>query len=315
MRILWATREDRYNPNRNTYHRLYWRAQEVHGHECDLLGRNDCLYPWRLYIKIKQYKPDVLFIGNFVTFWAVWLRILRLTRLPLINCWNETLREASPWADLPQWQFSLIIPLLRKIEIFDAIHSDGSITPVLQNAALGREYGAKNIYYLLNAHAPNPKTESSVKLEGENFKVAYLGDQRGWNRKNIGKTFEAVAGEECTLYMIDDIHEPTKQRAPKNVVFTGPVPADEVHAVLLQADCLINGTDQDSDLKNGEYILAGKPLLAYRGRGMHEHVYTHLHNAYIAENMKEGLRTLMADKNLRDRLGANIQKLPVSTEP
>lgn len=311
MRILWATRHDEYCPDRCAIHRLYWRAQERHGHTCARLGRRDALFPWRLYGRIRQFRPDVLFVGNFVTFWAVWLRRLGLTGAPIVNCWNEILREASPWADLPGWVQRLVRPLLRRVEIWQARHSDASIVSGRQNAVLGREFGARNVYYLVNARAPDPKPRSSVRLEGEGFKIAYLGDQSGWNRKNLGMLFDAVRGEACTLYMIGRVHEPTRRRAPENVVFTGEVPAEEAHAVLLQADLLINCTDQDADAKNGEYIFAGKPLLVYRGRGMQENLFTHLHDAYIADDLKAGLRRLMADASLRERLGRNLRALPV----
>ena len=111
--------------------------------------------------------------------------------------------------------------------------------------------------------------------------------------------------------MVGPIHEPTRARAPANVHFVGPVPAGEVHAVLSEADLLINCTDQDADAKNGEYIFAGKPLLVYRGRGMQEGIFTHLHDAYITDDVKAGLRELMGNPELCERLGRNIGRLPV----
>lgn len=310
MKILWATRHDKYDTNRASIHRLYWRAQDVHGHTCDLLGRRDSLFPWRLYKKIKQFKPDVLFVGNFVTFWAVWLRMLGLIQLPIVNCWNEILREASPWADIPKWQYVLIKPFLRRIEIFNAIHSDASIVSGLQNAVLGREYGAENISFFLNAYADNTK-ESSIHLNSDKFKVAYLGDQSGWNRKNIGIMFDAVEDENCELFMIGKIHEPTKEKAPANVQFVGEVPANEVNSVLSEADCLINCTDQDACAKNGEYVRAGKPLLVYRGRGMQENIFTHNYNAFITDDVKAGLLEIINNDELRDILSSNIKKMPI----
>ena len=176
---------------------------------------------------------------------------------------------------------------------------------------LGREYGAPNVYYFLNARYPTPKPASSVHLEGDRFKLAYLGDQSGWNRKNLGELFAAVSGEDCDLFMIGRVYEPTKMKAPENVRFVGRVPPDEVHAILTEADCLVNGTDQDADLKAAEYIFTGKPLLLLRRRGMQENVFTHLHDAYITDNLKEGLNRLMNDATLRERLAANIRSLPV----
>lgn len=312
MKILWATRHDCYNPDRCAIHLLYTRAQDVHGHACDLLGRQDSLNPWRLYRKVKDTQPDVLFAGNFVTFYAVLLRMLRLIDVPVVNCWNEILREASPWAELPPWIHRLLRPILRRIEIFGAAHSDASIVSGLQNAVLGREYGARNVFFLLNAFAPRAKPSSSVHLESDNFKIAYLGDQSGWRRKNIALLFAAVEDADCTLFMIGKVHEPTRAKAPANVCFVGEVPADEVNAALREADLLINCTDQDADAKNGEYIRAGKPLLLYRGRGMQENIFTHMHDAVITDDLKDGLRLLMRDVHLRETLAKNVTHLPAT---
>jgi len=287
---------------------------EVHGHTTYILKRRDSLFPWRLWAKVRACEPDVIFAGNFVTSYAVLLRMFRLIRVPIVNCWNEVLREASPWCDMPKWVQRIIRPVLRRVEIFQAVHSDVSITASRQNAMLGREHGA-DVRFMLNAYCgdtPNP-TVPPVRLNSSKFKIAYLGDQSGWNRKNLGMLFDAVQGERCTLYMVGKINEATQAKAPSNVVFIGEVPAAEVGGVLAQTDLLINCTDQDACAKNGEYIMAEKPLLVYRGRGMQENVFDHLHNAYITDDVKAGLRLLMGFPHMRYRLGYAMGDLPVPT--
>lgn len=44
---------------------------------------------------------------------------------------------------------------------------------------------------------------------------------------------------------------------------------------------------------------------------MQEGIFTHLHDAYITDDVKAGLRELMGNPELCERLGRNIGRLPV----
>jgi len=150
-----------------------------------------------------------------------------------------------------------------------------------------------------------------MKLPDGQFNVVYLGDQYG-GRKNMDVMFKAVEDEACLLTMVGKTNPEATKRAPGNVRFPGPVPVEELYSLLRQADILINCSDEDCDLKTYDYVRAAKPILAYRGRrGCQENIFVHRFNAYIATDVKEGLRELMQDANLRERIAGNLRNYPV----
>ena len=80
----------------------------------------------------------------------------------------------------------------------------------------------------------------------------------------------------------------------------------EVHSILKQADILINISEQDCNYKFFDYIHVNKPILA--NKGLPENILTHKYNAYLTDNFKEGLRELIENNKLREKLEKNIKK-------
>jgi len=280
MTYLWGTRHtaDRFSPHGDTIFRVPDGLRSK-GHIVHILEPGQSL----LYA-IAKHRPDALIMGSYMAFLAVLLRPIH--RLPVINCWNEILREVSEplrWAR----------PFIRTCEIIAAKGSIATITSSVQNAALAREAGSKGVYYLRNAYEADTEP-TELQLKGK-YCIVYLGDQTGWRRRNMDIMLDAVRNLPVTLYMVGPVGERAKVAAPVNVKFTGPVPRTEVQAVLAQADLLINCTDQDACCKDSEYAASGKPVLLYRGRGMKENVFTDGVNALIVDDVREGIRQMMAE--------------------
>jgi glycosyltransferase involved in cell wall biosynthesis len=95
--------------------------------------------------------------------------------------------------------------------------------------------------------------------------------------------------------------------ASKNVHFMPFVPPDEIPSILQQADILINPSDQDSSFKFFEYIRAGRPILGFKGRP--SYIFDHMENAYLTNDFKDGIKKLVENSLLREKISKNIKKL------
>jgi glycosyltransferase involved in cell wall biosynthesis len=118
---------------------------------------------------------------------------------------------------------------------------------------------------------------------------------------------KAVNGLDCDLYLFGNPNPEMQKLAGKNVHFMPFVHPEEVLSVLKQADILINPADQDSSFKFFEYIKAGRPVIAFKGRP--GYLLTHRENAYLTTDVSEGITTLVKDKKLRENITRGAEKL------
>jgi glycosyltransferase involved in cell wall biosynthesis len=104
-------------------------------------------------------------------------------------------------------------------------------------------------------------------------------------------------------------HEPLRQSAPANVIFTGFLPEDRFIGLLHAADVVMDLTTRDNCLVCGAYegVAAGKPLILSDSRATREYfsrgvVYTD----NTPESIERCLRTALAD---RSRLADEVAEL------
>jgi glycosyltransferase involved in cell wall biosynthesis len=122
---------------------------------------------------------------------------------------------------------------------------------------------------------------------------------------------DAMRGVDADLFMVGTINPDLQEVAPPNVRFVGRVPSREVQSVLRQADVLVNPSDQDSNFKLQEYIRAGKPILGVRGRMAW--AFDHGKNAWLADDLREGMILLKDSSALRARLAEGVKTFRILT--
>ncbi len=277
------------------WHRLPLLFEEL-GHKVDHILMKD----WKkFYFRYLKFKPDVLItvgvIGSFPTF----LKRLHLIRIPLVHDWTDDYTDVMGKIHG--------IDRIAFLEHFIIKNSDFVTTPSRFLQKKCELFGIKAKYI---PHGVNPDFMKGKphKLEGK-VKVMYLGSQSRY--KMIDKVIEAVKGLNCDLYLLGKVNDEFKKLAGKNVHFLGQVKHTEVPKYLRGADILIFAADDDCTLKMFEYIKAGKAILGLKGRP--GYILENNINALLVDDLGNGVRKLIEDKELRRRLSRNIKKFEVKT--
>lgn len=248
--------------------------------------------PWRLLRDIKERRPDVVVTRHASAILLCACRRLGLLRTPVVHAWDDYYAEQST---LPFWTFW-------PLEVLSVKWADHVTTVSRYNEQLARKWGVPCTFIPHGTHEPTRPT--TMRLESNRLKIVYLGDQNPY--KGVGKLVEAVRGTECDLFMVGEPHPDLMPVSPPNVHFVGTVPAEEVQAVLAQADVLANPSDQDSNFKFFEYIRAGKPILGIKGRA--EYAFRNGEDALLVDDLREGVERLIREPELRALLAANVRK-------
>lgn len=248
---------------------------------------------WKFYIEYLRFKPDIVVATGIAGFIPSFFKKIGLLRKPIVHMWDDYYGEqmGKKWGALPSY-----------LEMFAVLNSDYVTTMSKYNEVKAGILG-KKVFFVPHGVQPNVKP-TEIKLKGK-VKVVYIGDQSRY--KQTDKMIEAVRGLDCELYLFGKPNPEFQKSAGKNVHFMGFIPADEIPSVLKQADILINPSDQDSSFKFFEYIMAGRPILAFKGRP--GYLLTHRENAFLTNNLPEGIKMLVKDKKLRHEIGKGAEKL------
>ncbi len=267
---------------------------EKKGHVVSFLGRKNWL---SFYFDYLKFKPDVLIVTGIIGALAVFLKRLKLIRCPIVYGWNDYFTEVMG----KKWGANRVAFL----EYYTVRYADVIVTPSIFLYNLATTLG-KEVYYIPHGVDKEIFEREKIKLPGK-FVVLYLGDQTGYKRVDL--IIDAVKGLDCELYLMDKVNDELIRRAGNNVHFLGWIDHEKVGSYLKVADVLVITSDQDSTLKMFEYCEAGKTILARKGRI--EYFLTHLENAYITNDLREGLIVLMKDRALRERLARNLRKVRI----
>jgi glycosyltransferase involved in cell wall biosynthesis len=266
------------------------------GCEVDHLLRKDLK---RLYARYLRFKPDVVVSVSETGPIPTILKKLRLLNAPHAHHWIDD------YLDINAKDYG--VGFIAFCEYFTVAHADFIITPSIFRKERCELWG-KRVYHVPHGVDTDFDTVEPASLEGD-VKVVYVGDQT--EAKRVDTLIRAVAGLDCTLYLVGETSEELKRMAPPNARFMGLVDQHEIPRYLKAADILALTADDDCALKMYEYIKSGKAILGQRGRL--NYVLSHLDNAYLAEDFSDGLRELIADAALRARLGRNAQSITVHT--
>jgi len=277
------------------WHRLPLLFEEF-GHEVDQILIQD----WKkFYFRYLKFKPDVVISVGVIGALPAFLKKIKMIRKPLVHDWTDN------YTDVMGKKYG--IDRIAFLEHFIIKNSDYITTPSRFLERKCEIFGKKAMYI---PHGVNPDfmKDKPYKLEGK-IKVVYVGSQSEY--KMVDKIIDAVRGLDCNLYLFGKINEAFESKAPENAHFMGEVKHTEVPRYLRSADILIFAADDDSTLKMFEYIKAGKPILALKGRP--GYVLDNNVNALLVDDLHEGLKKLIEDEELRERLAKNVKKIKVYT--
>ena len=266
------------------------------GCEVDHLLRKDLK---RLYLRYLKFKPDVVVSVSEGGVVATLLKKLRLMNAPHVHDWIDD------YLDINAKDYG--ISFIAFCEFFTVANADFVITPSVYRKERCELWGRRFFYVPMGVNA-DFDVKAPAALEGK-VKVVYIGEQS--ERKRVDKLIKAVEGLDCTLYLFGETNENLRRNAPPNVHFMGFVRQSELPRYLKAADILALTPDDDCTLKMYEYIQAGKTILGIRGK--QSYVLTHLENAYLAEDLSQGLRELINNAEMRNRLAQNVRKIKLYT--
>lgn len=248
----------------------------------------------------KKFNPDVI-----VTCWVpagfipALLKKVGVIKCPLIHFWDD--HYAEMMVGKPK-------RVVKFMERFTIKHSDAIVTVSGDNTFYALKEN-KRVYLVDHGRAIGKiKTKinlKSLKTNSENIIAIYLGEQSKYKR--VDEIIDSVRGQKCDLYLFGTINPKLKINAPENVHFMGSIDGEEVNSVLKQADILVNTSDLDFNFKWFEYIYAQKPILGIKGRA--EYRFKHLETAYLAEDIGKGIKLLIEDQKLREKIKRNLKKI------
>jgi glycosyltransferase involved in cell wall biosynthesis len=252
---------------------------------------------WKFYFDYLSFKPDIVVATGILGLIPCFFKKIGLLRKPIVHMWDDYYGEqmGKKWGALPSY-----------LEMFSILNSDYITTMSKYNEVKAGILG-KKVFFIPHGVQENVK-QTEIKLKGK-VKVVYIGDQSKY--KQTDKMIESVRDLDCELYLFGKPNPEFQKQASSNVHFMGFIPADEIPSVLKQADILINPSDQDSSFKFFEYIMAGRPILAFKGRPCY--LLTHRENAFLTNNLSEGIKTLVKDKKLRTIITKGAEKLSKET--
>jgi glycosyltransferase involved in cell wall biosynthesis len=280
---------------RMRWHRLPVMFEE-RGHKVDHILIRD----WnKFYFRYLKFKPDVLITCGLIGSMPALLKKLKLLCRPLVHDWNDS------YTDVMGRRYG--IDRVAFLEHFIIKNSEFITTPSRYLERKCELFG-KNAIYIPHGVNPDFMDGEPKKLDGK-VKVLYLGSQNEY--KMADKIISSVKDMECDLYLLGKINEKFRESAPKNAHFLGEVDNQEVSKYLRGADILVFAADDDSTTKMFEYMKAGKAILALKGRP--GYVLDNNVNALLVDDLREGLKQLIENEDLRKRLGENLKKVKIYT--
>lgn len=270
----------------------YLHYLEQFGHQVVFFDKRHCLRPVRLALALRRFRPDVVVGQHFGAFLGTFFKRFRVIRCPVVHTWDDYYAEQSR---LPGW----LMGIIEKLSVTGADH----VTSVSRfNVHRAEKWGTPATFI---PHGVEPASEPvSLKLQANRIKAVYLGDQSLY--KGMTALMEAMRGVDIDLFMVGTVNPALRALAPDNVHFVGRVPPRQVRGVLEQADILVNPGNQDSNFKLQEYVRAGKAILGNDGRMAW--AFRHGEDAWLTGDLRDGLKRLAGDRELRDRLSEGVRK-------
>jgi glycosyltransferase involved in cell wall biosynthesis len=264
------------------------------GADVDYLFKEDLK---KIYCRYLKFKPDILISVSEEGPLPTLLKKIKLIRIPHVHCWTDD------YTDINGRDYG--ISFIAFCEYFTVANADFIITPSIYRKERCELWG-KRVFYIPHGVDVDSFSQSPVNLTGQT-KVLYVGEQS--DRKGVNKLIDACKNQDFELYLLGEVNEKYREKAPSNVHFVGFVAPSLLPGYLKAADILALSPDDDCTLKMFEYIKAGKAILAQRGKP--GYFLTHLVNAYLTDDFSKGLNVLINDKKLRQYIENNVRKIRI----
>jgi hypothetical protein len=267
------------------------------------VGKKDLL---RFYLKYLKFKPDII-ITTWVpaAFIPIFFKKIGLIKCPIVHRWEDYYAESMK--NYPHF-------IVNFMENFTAKNADYIIT-VLKTLQERAEKMGKPVFLLpYGSTGGDKKTKidlESLKSNNHNLKVIYSGEIN-LPYKRVDKIIDAAIGEKCDLFLFGE--EPKEEfkkiiSENKNIHYCGYVDSQEIFEILKQGDILVNTANHDISMKFLDYIRAGKPILALNDRPAK--TFRHKETAFLTNNFKEGLKKLIHNKSLREKIIKNMKSIKI----
>jgi|GEM_PF-1411590 len=259
---------------------------------------------FKFYFDYLRFKPDLI-LTTWVpaAFIPILFKRVGLVRCPIIHRWEDYYAET-----MTNYPYKLV----KFMEDYCAKNADHLI--VIHKTIYRKALQMNDSVFLLpyGVTIGNRKTKinlDKLKTKKNNLKVIYLGEIN-LPFKRVDKIIEAAREIDCDLFLFgEEPKEEYKQliKGHTNIHYMGWAKPEEVINVLKQGDILVNTADLDMSMKFLDYVNAGRPILALNKRPAE--FFKHKETAFLTEDFKEGLKTLIKDKKLRDNLSKNMKKI------
>ncbi|VVB60041.1 Glycosyl transferases group 1 [uncultured archaeon] len=246
------------------------------------------------YYHYLKFNPDVVISVGIIGFLPALLKKLGLIRKPIVHDWTDQYTEVMGK--------KYGIDRIAFLEYFIIKNTPNISTP---SKALVRkcELFGKTAEYIPHGIDTEAFRAEPIELEGK-LKAVYVGSLNQY--KQTQKIIDAAAGLPCEMYLVGKSDKELTS-LPKNVHHIGAVPSRDVPRYLKAADILIHTPNDDSTLKIYEYIAAKKPIVALNGRIAY--LLRHKEEAYLTDDLREGLKELVTNNSLRGALQKNVSRI------
>lgn len=244
-------------------------------------------------------KNDLIISVGFLSAYFVLMKKFKMIKCPVLHSWNDDYHKCGGVGG----------KFLRKaVEYWTVKNADYNLTCSKYRFNIAKNLG-RDIEFIPHGVVDDWDSIKGKKLNGIN--LLYFGEfssVKGSNRIiNLAKKFPKLNFHFFGRTKKNE--EKIIKNLPKNIIFHGWVDNKEAISYCKGADILLHPTDNDSTLKIYSYIKSGKIILALKGQI--NYLLEHKKNAYIIEDFEKGIKEILHNKNLQEKLKGNLKKIKI----
>jgi len=260
-------------------------------------------YFLKFYYEYLRFSPDIIITFHPISFIPCFFKKFGLIKKPVIYYWWDFYTEAMG----RNWPIEIVAYL----EFFSLKNATKTFTNSKFQKELAEKAGIDAKYFELGVEKYfNRNNVKKINLPGKNkLKILYYGDLTLY--KGIDKLMNSVKKLPCDLIILGEIKkEFLKYSEQSNVYFRGYKDHKEMPSYINSVNLVAIPATQDGTLKMFETLRMGKAIIGFKGRL--GYFLEHKKNAYLVEDLGEGIRTLIKNPNMINEMEKNNQKVIVS---